>query len=58
MSVSVMFPPETVWGYDTVTAAYRESPHASWKRIVERVREVFPSSSMEDLIQVVGKEPD
>ena len=58
MSVSVMFPPETVWGYDTVTAAYRESPHASWKRIIERVQEVFPSSSMEDLIQVVGKEPN
>ena len=58
MSVSVMLPPEAIWGYDTVTAAYREPPHTSWKRIVERVQEVFPSSSMEDLIQVIGKEPD
>lgn len=58
MPVSVMFPPETIWGYDTVTSAYRESPLASWERIVDRIRDVFPASSMESVTKVIGKKPD
>ena len=58
MPVSVMFPPETIWGYDTVTSAYRESPRTSWERIVDRVREAFPTSSAESITKVIGKEPD
>ena len=58
MPVSVMFPPETIWGYDTITAAYRETPRNSWERIVERVREVFPESNMESIVKLIGKEPN
>ena len=58
LSVSVMFPPETIWGYDTVTAAYRESPRTSWERIVGRVRELYPSAGMESIVKIIGKAPD
>lgn len=58
MPVSVMFPPETIWGYDTVTSEYHESPRTSWEKIVGRVREVFPASSMESVTKVIGKEPN
>ena len=58
MPVSVMFPPETIWGYDTLTSAYRESPRTSWERIVGRVREVFPASSVRNIEKLIGKEPD
>jgi len=44
MSVSIMFPPETVWGYDTVTSAYSEAPGESYERIVSRLRELFPDA--------------
>lgn len=57
MSVSVLFPPETIWGYDTVTSAYRETPHTSWERIVGRVRELYPAASMENIVKLIGKEP-
>ena len=57
MSVSVLFPPETIWGYDTVTSAYRETPHTSWERIVGRVQELYPAASIESIVKLIGKEP-
>lgn len=30
MPVSILLPPETLWGYDRMTAAYSESPEKSW----------------------------
>ena len=58
MSVSVLFPPETIWGYEAVTSAYRETPHTSWERIVGRVRELYPAASMENIVKLIGKEPE
>ena len=57
MGVFVMFPPETVWGYDTVTAAYPESPHDSWERIINRVKELYPRADEKAIIKMIGKEP-
>ena len=57
MAVSVMFPPETVWGYDTVTAAYSESPHESWERIINRVKELYPCADEKAIIKMMGKRP-
>ena len=57
MAVSIMFPPETVWGYDLVTSAYKETPHDSWERIINRVKEKFPGSDEENIIRLIGKEP-
>ncbi len=44
MSVAVYTPPEMLWGYETVTAAYGESPEASGKRIRARVQELYPAA--------------
>lgn len=57
MSVSVLLPPEAIWGYDTLTAAYAEEPHQSWSRICGRVSELFSKASRNAIIRLVGKEP-
>ena len=58
MPVSILLPPETVWGYETVTAAYNEKPSESWKRIVERTKELYPDAEKQDIIRLIGKEPE
>ena len=55
MPVSVLQPPEAIWGYEAVTAAYNESPEESYDRIVERIREKFPGADDEDIIKLIGK---
>ena len=40
--IAVYTTPENLWDYETVSAAYREDPEASGKKIVERIREEFP----------------
>ncbi len=42
MPVSVYAKPETLWGYEMVSSAYREDPQKSWECIVERVKSAFP----------------
>ena len=58
MSVSVMFPPETIWGYDLVTAAYAEDPSQSWQRIMDRVMELYPEADKTAVIGLIGKKPE
>ena len=57
MPVSVLLPPETLWGYDRVTSAYGESPHGSWLKIIKRVKELYPEADDADIIKLIGKEP-
>ncbi len=57
MPVSVLLPPEAVWGYETVTAAYNEKPAQSWDRIAERVLQYYPDAKETDLIRLIGKRP-
>lgn len=57
MPVSVMLPPEAVWGYETVTAAYSEQPERSWQRIVERLQELYPEADEKEIIKLIGKKP-
>lgn len=57
MAVSVLTPPEALWGYDRVTAAYRESPGESWLRIAARVRELYPDAAEAEIVRIIGKEP-
>ncbi len=45
MSVSVMFPPETIWGYDLMTSAYSEKTAESWQRIVDHVKKLYLDST-------------
>ena len=44
MPVSVLRPPEAVWGYEHVTSAYNEPPAQSRQRIINRVLELFPQA--------------
>lgn len=57
MSVSVMFPPEKIWGYDLVTSAYREEPAESWQRVFDHVKELYPESQESTVIGLIGKKP-
>lgn len=58
MAVSIMLPPEPIWGYDRVTAAYSQKPKESWNRIFEHVKEMYPKSEDADIIRLIGKCPD
>ncbi|MCI8922588.1 MAG: hypothetical protein HFI45_01075 [Lachnospiraceae bacterium] len=58
MSVSILLPPESIWGYDRVTAAYSEDPKKSWERQIKRVRELYPDAQSQDIIRLIGKEPN
>jgi hypothetical protein len=58
MPVSVMLPPEAIWGYETVTSAYKESPSKSRERIAQRIREVFPGADDDAITRIIGKRPE
>ena len=57
MSVSVMFPPEKIWGYELVTSAYSEEPTESCQRIFDHVKELYPKSSNKAVSGLIGKNP-
>lgn len=57
MSVSVLQPPEAVWGYELVTRDYREKPADSWDRIAGRLREHFPSANEREVVKVICPRP-
>ncbi len=57
MSVSVLNPPEAIWGYESVSSAYDETPDRSRERIIDRVRELYPHAEEESLIRLIGKKP-
>ena len=58
MAVSIMLPPEAVWGYENVTAVYNEKPSESWQKIIDRVKELYPDAYEEDIIRLIGKKPE
>ena len=43
--IAVSSMPEQIWGYNAVTAAYKEEPEISKKRIIKRIKEVFPQAT-------------
>lgn len=58
MPVSVILPPETIWGYEKVTAAYTEKPVKSWQRIIDRVKERYPDTEESEVVRLIGKKPE
>ena len=58
MAVSVMLPPEKIWGYEKVTDAYSEKPSCSWERIINRVKELYPAAEESEIIRMIGKRPE
>lgn len=55
MPVSIPLPPEAIWGYETVTAAYSEAPEISRERIAQRIKEQFPGATSEAIARMIGK---
>ena len=58
MAVSVLMPPEAVWGYESIASAYAESPAESWGRIVSRVSKLYPAADETEIIRLIGKAPE
>lgn len=57
MTVSIPLTPEAMWGYDRVTAAYREAPEKSWERIMEHVKSLYPDAPECEIEKLIGKKP-
>jgi hypothetical protein len=55
MSVSILQPPETIFGYEAVTSAYNEKPAESRARIAAHIRKLFPGASDGDIDRLIGK---
>ena len=51
-AIAVYCMPEQIWGYEAVTAAYKENPEISKKRIFDRVKEVFPWATEKQIKKV------
>lgn len=58
MPVSILVPPEALWGYDVVTSAYEEEPMKSWQRVFDRVKMLYPNSACNDICRLIGKAPE
>ncbi len=54
MPVSILLPPEAIWGYENVTSAYEETPEKSWDRIARRIKEEFPDATDESIRRIAG----
>lgn len=57
MPVSVLMTPESIWGYDAMTVAYKEEPHESWQRIFEHTRKLWPADDAA-ILKLIGKRPE
>jgi len=57
MPVSVLQPPEAVWGYETITSAYHEKPAESWQKIYDHMTALYPGNRDRDIIKMIGKSP-
>ena len=45
---------ETLWGYEIVSAAYREGQEKSGHRIMDWVRELYPDTDEKKIRKVCG----
>ena len=52
--VSVYSTPESLWGYDVVSAAYKEEPEESGDKIFRQLRQNFPATTREAILKVLG----
>ena len=58
MAVSVLLPPEALWGYGAVTAAYEEEPAQSWEKLRAQLLAHFPGADESAVKKLLGKCPD
>ncbi len=53
MPVSVYAKPEDVWGYEMVSACYKENPELSRQKIFEHVRQMYPQTTEKQILKVL-----
>ncbi len=49
---------ESLWGYDHITSAYKESPDESAKRIARHISDVYPIATERQIKKVIGRRPE
>ena len=52
--VSVYSTPESLWGYDVVSAAYKEEPEESKDKIFWQLRQNFSTAFEKTIVKVIG----
>lgn len=51
--IAVLAPPEKIWGYELLSAAYSEEPERSGERIFERLHARFPGAAPGQLREIL-----
>lgn len=54
IDTAILLPPEEIWGYEAVTAAYQEDPCDSLQRVIEQVTRFYPDTSEDTVICMLG----
>ncbi len=54
MTVAQFTMPETLWGYDTVTSAYKEEPEQSRQRIYEHLKKLYGNIEDKAISDIMG----
>ncbi|MBO6196157.1 MAG: hypothetical protein J6O03_01585 [Butyrivibrio sp.] len=52
--IAIYTKPETLWGYDHVTSAYKESSADSGARIAEHMKDIYPIATSAQMKKVLG----
>lgn len=52
-SVAIYTSPEHLWGYDSVTACYKEDPKVSRQKLIDHVRELWPEATEKQIKKVL-----
>ncbi|WP_022770736.1 AlkZ-related protein [Butyrivibrio sp. NC2007] len=52
--IAIYTKPETLWGYDHLTSAYRESSADSGARIAEHMKDIYPIATSAQMKKVLG----
>lgn len=52
--IAVLTAPESIWGYDAVTADYSEEPAVSKQRITDHLLSLYPQSGETEFLSVLG----
>ena len=55
MPVSILLPPEAVWGYKHMSSAYKEKPEVSGERIRQHILDMYPDADEKAVNRLVGK---
>ena len=58
MPVSILLPPEALWGREAVCGAYSIPPAESRRRIAAHMQTLYPGATEQIITKLIGKEPE